>query len=106
MLMRVFTFPIPVGLVLIAILAALVFVKLKPDSQVSFLERTATTLERAETIAPETRDHLSQVLASYQTPSRDQRLEARRERALSRIADALKTSPRRGAALEPPTHRQ
>jgi hypothetical protein len=106
MLKKGFTFHVPVGLVLTGILAALVFVKLKPDSQVSFLERTAATLERAKTIAPETRDHLSQILASYQTPSRDQRLEARRERALSRIADALRTSPKLGAALEPPTRRQ
>jgi len=92
MLRKVLTFP-RVVLVFAAILTAMVLVKLKPDSQVSFLERTAASLEQAKTLAPETREHLFQVVASYQTPARDQRLEARRERALSRIADALKTKP-------------
>ena len=92
MLRKVLTFP--AGVLLFAvILTAMVFVKLKPDSQVSFLERTAASLEQSKMLAPETREHLSQVVASYQTPSRDQRLEARRERALSRITDALKTKP-------------
>lgn len=89
---KVLSFP-TIVLVFAAIITAMVFVKLKPDSQVSFLEQTAASLEQAKMLAPETREQLSQVVASYQTPARDQRLEARRGRALSRIADALKTKP-------------
>jgi hypothetical protein len=57
----------------------------KSNDDVAFLERLASTVERAKALAPDTRDYVSQVTSRYKTQLSDTQLELRRQKALARI---------------------
>ena len=57
--------------------------------EVAFLERLAGRVERAQTIPPQTGEHLERVVARYSTPLRDAPLDQRRTAALERIRTAI-----------------
>jgi hypothetical protein len=70
--------------------AIIAFSPVKPTHQanddVAFLERLASTVERAQVLAPDTREYISQVTSGYKTRLSDAELELRRQKALARIA--------------------
>ena len=72
----------------------------KPNEDVAFLERVASTVERAQVITPETREYLSKLTSRHQSSLADLQLDLRRQRALDRISVAKRSpGPMEGAAL-------
>ena len=72
----------------------------KPNEDVAFLERVASTVERAQVIAPETREFLSKLTSRHQSPLADRELDLRRQMALDRISAAKRSpNPMEGAVL-------
>ena len=57
---------------------------------VAMLERLAPQIERAQSLAPETRDTILQLVDRVRSAPADQRSESRRALAIERIATALK----------------
>jgi hypothetical protein len=66
----------------------------KPIEDVAFLERVASTVERAQVIAPQTREYISELTGRHQSPIADPRLELRRQKALKRIMVAMHPTDR------------
>jgi hypothetical protein len=72
----------------------------KPNEDVAFLERVASTVERAQVIAPETREYLSKLTSRHQSPLADPQLDLRRQKALDRISVAKRSpDPMEGTVL-------
>jgi hypothetical protein len=74
--------------------------KHRPNEEVAFLERLAVTVERAQVLAPETRDYVSSIAGKHQSALSDPRLDLRRQKALARITaitDAPHTDARRSS---------
>ena len=70
------------------------------NEDVAFLERVASTVERAQVIAPETREYLSKLTSCHQSPLADRELDLRRQMALDRISAAKRSpNPMEGAVL-------
>src|SRR5262245_50635339 len=72
----------------------------RPSDEVAFLERLAVTVERAQVLAPETRDYVASVASRHQSALSDHRLDRRRQKALARIiavTDAPHTDARKGS---------
>jgi hypothetical protein len=57
----------------------------KPNEDVAFLERVASTVERAQVIPPESREYLSKLTSRHQSPLASAQLDLRRQGALERI---------------------
>ena len=57
----------------------------RPNEEVAFLERLAVTVERAQMLAPETRDYVSSIAGRHQSALSDPQLDQRRQKALARI---------------------
>jgi len=57
----------------------------RPNEEVAFLERLAVTVERAQMLAPETRDYVSGIAGRHQSALSDPQLDLRRQKALARI---------------------
>ena len=57
----------------------------QPNEEVAFLERLAVTVERAQVLAPETRDYVSSIASRHQSALSDPRLDLRRQKAVARI---------------------
>jgi hypothetical protein len=57
----------------------------RPNDDVAFLERLAVTVERAQVLAPDTRDYVSGIAGRYQARLSDAQLDVRRQTALGRI---------------------
>jgi hypothetical protein len=64
----------------------------KADDDVAFLERLASTVERAKALGPDTRGYVSQVASSYKTPLSDAELSLRRQKALARIVAVVRST--------------
>jgi len=60
----------------------------KPNEDLAFLERVATTAERANVIAPDTRDYLSGLISRHRFTLADHTLDLRRQKAIERITAA------------------
>ena len=72
----------------------------RSNEDVAFLERVASTVERAQVIAPETREFLSKLTSRHQSPLADPELDLRRQMALDRISAAKRSpNPMEGAVL-------
>jgi hypothetical protein len=87
-----------VGTVLAAVIVASVALnpRHKPNNDVAFLERLASTVERAKVLAPDTRDFVSQVTSRYKTPLWDAELDLRRQEALARIVAVVQPAVANG----------
>ena len=59
----------------------------KPNEDLAFLERVATTAERANVIAPDTRDYLSGLISRHRFTLADHTLDLR-QKAIERITAA------------------
>jgi hypothetical protein len=57
----------------------------KPNNDVAFLERLASTVERAKALPADTRDYVSEVTGRYEIRLTDAQLDLRRQKALARI---------------------
>jgi hypothetical protein len=68
----------------------------KSNDDVAFLERLASTVERAKALGPDTRDYVSQVTNSYKTPLSDAELDLRRQKALARIVAVVQPTGAHG----------
>jgi len=68
----------------------------KADDDVAFLERLASTVERAKALGPDTRDYVSRVTSSYKTPLSDAQLDLRRQKALARIVAVVRPTGANG----------
>ena len=84
-----------------AIGGSIVFIPIhRSNEDVAFLERVASTVERAQVIAPETREYLSKLTSRHQSPLADRELDLRRQMALDRISAAKRSpNPMEGAVL-------
>src|SRR5205823_6671112 len=72
----------------------------RPNEEVAFLERLAVTVERAQVLAPDTRDYVSSIAGKYQCARSGPRLDLRRPEALARSTastDAPHTDARRSS---------
>jgi hypothetical protein len=97
--------PLVIGVALAgAIGASIAFAPInKPNEDVAFLERIASTVERAQVIAPESREYLSKLTSRHQTPLASGQLDLRRQRALERIMRATRSpNPMDSALLDGP----
>lgn len=95
--------PLVIGVALAgAIGGSIAFVPMhKPHEDVAFLERVAFTVERAQVIAPESREYLSQVTSRHQSPLANGQLDLRRQKALERIMRATQSpNPMERAQLD------
>ena len=63
----------------------------KPNEDVAFLERVASTVERAQVIAPDSREYLSKLASRHQSPLANAQLDLRRQSALERIMRATQS---------------
>jgi hypothetical protein len=68
----------------------------KPNDDVALLERLASTVERAQTLPPDTRDYVSQVTSRYKTRLSDVQLDLRRQKALARIVAVVQPAGANG----------
>ena len=77
----------------LAIVCALLAATLLPSHRqdVAVLDRLAPRIERAQTLAPETRDAIMQVVDRARTPTGDARQDVRRSVTIERVTDAIKT---------------
>jgi hypothetical protein len=64
----------------------------KPNEDVAFLERVAASVERAQDIAPDTRDYLSELARRHRSALADSKLDLQRRKALERITAAAQSS--------------
>ena len=72
----------------------------KSNEDVAFLERVASTVERAQVIAPETREYLSKLTSRHQSPLADRGTGPQAAKALDRISAAKRSpNPMEGAVL-------
>jgi hypothetical protein len=80
-----------IALALAGILGSAVALKpaQRPEHAAAFLERVALRVERAQMLAPETRDYLAALAARHAAPATDKADEARRQRAAARLATAI-----------------
>jgi hypothetical protein len=73
----------------------------KPNEDVAFLERVASTVERAQVIAPESREYLSKLTGRHQSPLASAQLDLRRQKAIERIMRATQSpNPMERALLD------
>jgi hypothetical protein len=75
--------------VVCALLAAILLPTHRQD--VAVLDRLAPRIERAQTLAPETRDTIMQVVNRARVSTGDPRNDMRRSVTLERVTDAIKT---------------
>jgi hypothetical protein len=84
---KVYVAMLTVGIALLALTPAFLA---SPQQNVALLERLAPRIERAHTLAPETRDAILKVVERVRQAPVDARTSERREIALERISHALK----------------
>ena len=70
-----------------------------PRQDVAVLDRLAPRIERAQTLAPETRDAIMQVVDRARVPTGDPRYDVRRSVTIERVTDAIKAKDGGGPEL-------
>jgi hypothetical protein len=88
-------------LALIAVIVALVTATFVPTPRqdVAVLDRLAPRLERAQTLPPETRDAIRQLVDRARVSTGDPRYDVRRSVTIERVSDAIKARDGGGPAL-------
>jgi hypothetical protein len=87
------------GKIIAGALAIAIFISIAPHKStddVTFLERLASTVERAKVLAPETREFISQITSGYETRLSDAQMDLRRQKALARIEAVVQPAPANG----------
>jgi hypothetical protein len=74
----------------ILLLAAVPLFHSRVHHDIAMLERLAPRIERAQLLAPETREAITRLLDRVNQSASDTRHDARRQRAVERVAAALK----------------
>ncbi|HZO45600.1 MAG TPA: hypothetical protein VFB68_06875 [Xanthobacteraceae bacterium] len=79
-------------LAFVAVIVALVTATYVPTPRqdVAVLDRLAPRLERTQTLPPETRDAIKQLVDRARTPTGDPRHDVRRSVTIERVTDAIK----------------
>jgi hypothetical protein len=88
--------PLLVGLIMVAATGTSVALTpiQKPNEDVAFLERVAASVERAQDVAPDSRDYLSELARRHRSALADSKLDLRRRKALERITAATNAAGR------------